>query len=119
MEGLDPDVVRARLGAASARPITLSFGAPEIFQGHGVLLPCVAGSTDFESLRQLVLGSDNIRHHTAHLTLAHPRNPKSPGNSMPALARITVAFDAIHCIQQADSAPWQVIDQFPLAGTVS
>jgi hypothetical protein len=35
-----PDV-QARIGHGQHGPITLHFGPPELFGGHGILLPCV------------------------------------------------------------------------------
>jgi hypothetical protein len=102
------------LQALTQRPaaITLTFGAPVTFDSHGVLLPCIDGSTEFHQLRAAVLGSTAIREQAAHLTLAHPRNPRAPGNTMPheiALATpLRITFTAVSLIEQVDGGPWVV-----------
>ncbi|QJR37276.1 2'-5' RNA ligase family protein [Gemmatimonas groenlandica] len=49
------DVWRDRLAAATVAPVTLTFGAPVSFSGHGVMLPCIAGQPAFHVLRAQVL----------------------------------------------------------------
>jgi 2'-5' RNA ligase len=120
LEGLDPAILRSRLAAPQARPIRLRFGRPEPFFEHGVLLPCIDGEREFEALRQWVLGSTTIRRQAPHITLAHPRNPKSPHNT-PANAallssELVIHFATAYRIQQAVAAPWQVLEQYKLAG---
>jgi hypothetical protein len=122
LKSLKPAVLRSRLAATEATPITLSFGHPEPFHEHGVLLPCVAGEADFEALRQWLLGSKKIRLHAPHITLAHPRNPKSPHNSLSNLAllpsNLVITFTIVHRIKQEGSAPWQVLEQYTLGGDI-
>jgi hypothetical protein len=44
-----------RLSDRQLKPITLHFGQPEAFSGHGILLSCAGGQRDFQS------GGRNIR----------------------------------------------------------
>jgi 2'-5' RNA ligase len=118
IQDLDPSVLRSRLAAPEATPVTLRFGPPEQFHGHGVMLPCVAGEPEFKSLRQWVLGSLAVRHQAPHITLAHPRNPKSARNALsdlPTLPNgIVITFNVVSRIQQDGIAPWQVLEQYTL-----
>ena len=92
--------------------ITLTFGAPVGFDSHGVLLPCIDGATEFHGLRAAILGSTAIRQHAAHITLAHPRNPRAPGNSTPSeislATPLRITFNTISLIEQVDGGPWVV-----------
>ena len=103
--------------------ITLTFGAPVGFDAHGVLLPCIDGSTEFHRLRAAVLASTAIRQHAAHITLAHPRNPRAPGNTTPgeiSLATpLRVTFGTISLIEQVDGGPWVVREVVALDGLSS
>lgn len=116
-----PDL-QARLGHARG-PITLRFGPPERFGGHGILMPCIGGTEEFQSLRDLVLAVRGARPHAPHLTLAHPRNPKLPGNDLrtaaPLRSGLSVTFDAVQLIEQVDDAPWVVRGTVPLGAHVS
>ena len=102
------------------KPLTLSFGKVEVFSGHGLLLNCIEGEEEFRSLRQYLLGSKNIRNQKPHITLAHPRNPKSTGNSLantstlPSVIKIT--FSTIYLIEQDGSQPWRVLQIYELFG---
>lgn len=93
-------------------PLTLQFGAPELFHGHGVLLPCVAGESEFHQLRVAILGSTQIRTHHAHITLAHPRNPRVVDDLLAACVGlttpVTATFSRIALIEQSGSEPWKV-----------
>lgn len=89
----DPDGYRVVLQQAELldhvsiedlKPITLHCGPPEIFSGHGILLPCIAGMHDFHALREQILGRITPRTQHPHITLAHPRNPQVPENSLAA-----------------------------------
>jgi hypothetical protein len=42
IDQLSASEIAARLRSSAVQPVTLCFGRPVIFQGHGVLLPCVA-----------------------------------------------------------------------------
>ncbi len=112
-----PDL-RARIGQAQRGPITLQFGPPERFGEHGILLPCIGGTAEFQSLREVVLAAPHVRPHAPHLTLAHPRNPRAPGNELENVAAVrdglSVTFDAVHLIEQVDAAAWVVRGAVPL-----
>lgn len=101
-----------RLGHGQHGPITLQFGAPERFGGHGILLPCIDGAAAFQSLRAVVLAARAVRIHEPHITLAHPRNPQAPGNDLDRAASLRegrrVTFGEVHLIEQIDGAPWVV-----------
>lgn len=119
LAGLPLAEMEARLGAAWARAIHLEFGPAKAFAEHGVLLPCVAGAEAFQKLRRWVLGSDPVREHAPHLTLAHPRNPRAPGNTAAAVRELTAArsveFATVFHIQQTGAAAWQVLQRYSLA----
>jgi hypothetical protein len=112
----------ARLGsiieASGAGPITLKFGRPEVFQGHGVLLPCIEGQEEFHDLRCRLLGSSTVRRHAPHITIAHPRNPRSPQNEPANLetlpSGLVIGFAEVWHIVQEGTMPWQVIARHPL-----
>jgi 2'-5' RNA ligase len=118
LEGIDPVLIGARLAASGARQVTLRFGHPEPFFEHGVILPCVEGEAEFEALRQLVLGSKNTRRQAPHITLAHPRNPKSPHNTPSNAALLppgmTIRFTIASRIEQENAGPWRVLEEFSL-----
>lgn len=109
----------ARLALAGRSPLTLQFGSPETFDGHGVLLPCVAGGEAFDRLRVALLGVE-ARPHRAHITLAHPRNLRAPGNTPSAWASLTfplsITFTTVCLIEQRGGEPWEVGKTHDLAG---
>ena len=117
---LGPTALQSRLAAAEATPITLCFGRPEPFHEHGVLLPCIAGEAEFQALRRWVLGREMVRYQAPHITLAHPRNPKSPNNNASNAgmlpSKLTITFASARLIQQEGSWPWQVLEQYVLFG---
>jgi hypothetical protein len=110
--------IEARLAAGPARRITLEFGSPEHFLDHGIRLKCVAGGTEYQALRELVLGSTEIARPRPHVTLAHPRNPRAPGNSLAACAdlprRWPTRFSWLHLIEQEGAQPWRRLAMFDL-----
>jgi 2'-5' RNA ligase len=111
--------VEVRLRKSEAQPITLGFGRPVTFQGHGVVLPCVAGEQAFHQLRAQVLGTSAIRRHAPHITLAHPRNPppshESVADALGLLENLSFTFDTIASIEQLGTArPWRVLQEFTL-----
>jgi hypothetical protein len=115
-----PDLaaIKKRLRHIPRQPIELAFGPPEVFSGHGIILKCIAGEPAFHALRQHLLGASNVREQWPHITLAHPRNPRSPGNSLEnALqlpSNIKLVLPAVELIEQFDGGPWQVLDRFEL-----
>jgi hypothetical protein len=112
--------LKGRLSQIQFQSITLHFGRPEIFAGHGILLNCIGEASNFRLLREHILGSTAIKEHRPHITLAHPRNPKSCGNSLinasilPKVIPIT--FRAVQLIEQHGVQPWRVLQQFDLLG---
>lgn len=108
----------ARLADGGARAITLQFGRAVAFDGHGILLPCIAGEQAFIALRRHVLGSRTIRRQAPHITLAHPRNPRSPGNSLLTATRlpdaVSITFTSVSLIQQTGGERWRVLQDFML-----
>lgn len=117
LEGLAPDDIAARL--RNAGPITLKFAAPEAFDGHGVWLPLAEGDEAFQALRRRALGREDVREARAHVTLAHPRNPRAEGNVRDVWAAwpggFEATFVAVQWIEQIDRAPWIVRHIFPLS----
>ena len=118
------DIDFADLGAivasSGAGAIRLKFGGPEVFQGHGVLLPCIEGEEEFHEVRCRLLGYRSVRRHAPHITLAHPRNPRSPQNSvanhLAVQAGLVITFAEVQHIRQEASMPWRVLARHALAG---
>jgi 2'-5' RNA ligase len=106
------------IAASGAGPITLKFAGPEVFQGHGVLLPCIDGDEEFHELRCRLLGSCKVRRHAPHITIAHPRNPRSaqnqPRNLSAIQTNLVIRFTEVSHILQEAAMPWQVIAKHPL-----
>ena len=111
--------IKARLAHIPLKPITLRFGKPEIFSGRGLLLNCIGGEDEFRLLREYLLASKNIRNQRPHITLAHPRNPKSDGNLLGNTSRlpemIEITFPTICLIEQQGNEPWRVLERYELA----
>jgi hypothetical protein len=116
--GLDFSGLSARLKNSAFRSFVMRFGAPEMFEGHGVLLPCVEGESEFHELRRIVLNASVVRHRLPHLTLAHPRNPRAAGNTVQNLHAISTGleatFSSVQFIQQVGSKPWQLLTEYSL-----
>ncbi|MBC3919006.1 2'-5' RNA ligase family protein [Undibacterium sp. CY18W] len=117
-EIVDFSSIRQRLQHLAFPPITLTFGAPEVFLGHGLILHCIEGEQAFLQLREYILASDNIKIQRPHLTLAHPRNPKASGNSLAAAASLSnplqISFTSIYLIEQEGTSPWRVLETYVL-----
>jgi 2'-5' RNA ligase len=117
---VNTDSLASRLIDAKAKHVTLRFGRPEIVHEHGILLPCIAGREAFHALREHVLGSRAIRHQAPHITLAHPRNPKSSKNSLANANRlpeaIAIRFAHIVLIEQTGATPWRVLQTYEIQG---
>jgi 2'-5' RNA ligase len=116
----DRAAIRARLRRAPFGPLTLRFGKPQAFLGHGLLLECIEGENRFRALREYLLASSHIRDQKPHITLAHPRNPRSsgnsPGNTSTLPEVIEVTLPSIHLIEQEGNGPWQVLETYELRG---
>ncbi len=115
---LSGDQLQERLRRAWVKPLTLRFGRPEAFASHGILLHCVDGEQEFHQLRELLLGTTMARLHRPHITLAHPRNPRAPGNSLANTSRLpvdlVVTFDTVSWIEQVGHQPWKLLEVFSL-----
>lgn len=118
LEDLAP--VRDRLRGAPFGPLTLRFGGPVAFAGHGLLLECVEGEGRFRALREYLLGPGRVREQKPHITLAHPRNPRSGGNSPGGTAAlpevIEVTFPSVYLIEQEGGRPWRLLEKYELRG---
>ena len=103
-----------------AKPVELTFGAPERFSIHGVLLPCIAGAEAFQELRRHMLGRTDARRHQAHITLAHPRNPRAAGNveeNIGSLGQgVAITFPTVALIRKEGGRPWSVLSRYELLG---
>ncbi len=119
---VNTDSFASRLADAQATRVTLHFGRPEVFHEHGILLPCIAGEEAFHSLRVHVLGSRAIRRQAPHITLAHPRNPKSAGNCLANAnllsTMISINFTSVALIEQTAATPWRVLRTYEIRGTM-
>lgn len=106
------------IAAARRGPITLGFGRAVAFDGHGVLLPCVAGEEELASFRARLLGASQPRRQIPHITLAHPRNPKAAGNDLAATrslpSKIEIEFGEACVIEQRPGDVWRALRRFPL-----
>ncbi|MEO7793705.1 MAG: 2'-5' RNA ligase family protein, partial [Thermoanaerobaculia bacterium] len=115
---LPEEEIEARLASGPARRLMLEFGSPEPFLGHGIRLKCVAGGTDYQRLRELVLGSKEIARPRPHITLAHPRNPPDAGNSLEIASKLPQRWQArfswLHLIEQEGVQPWRRLAMFDL-----
>jgi hypothetical protein len=118
LEGFPFEELEARLAAGPGRRVTLDFGRAESFSDHGLKLRCVAGGGEYQALRQIVLGSKEIARPRPHITLAHPRNPRAPGNSLEAALtlppRWQVRLSWIHLIEQEGVQPWRRLAMYEL-----
>lgn len=114
---LDLSALRERL--ASAAPLALKLGPARRFAAHGILLPVIEGAAGFRRLRVQALGATSMREPEAHLTVAHPRNPRAPGNQDDILsalpAPLTLVFREVALIEQRDARPWVVLETVRLA----
>lgn len=119
---IPPLVLRSRLARLPMTSLTLRFGRPQPFSGHGILLPCEVGAEQFVMLRQHLLGAADVRRLAPHITLAHPRNPKVPGNSIAVAEslpdRISISFCAIRWIEQFEGTPWNVLETYAIDAPV-
>ncbi len=111
----------SRVESSPAGPLNLIFGHAERFCGHGILLPCKYGAGDFNRLREWLLQDQGAREHGAHITLAHPRNPRSSGNTDSAPTAcpeaLAIQFAAVALIEQHGSSPWRVVQEASLGSS--
>lgn len=118
VEHLGVAVIGARLQAARPGPVTLRFGPPERFEGHGMLLACTAGQADFRRLREVLLGAGVERLERPHITLAHPRNPKAPGNVLTNASvlehGIAITFRMVSLVEQQEGGVWAERERWAL-----
>ena len=109
-----------RLAHAGFPPLTLVFGAPKPIADHGMLLCCIAGADAVHELRTVALDTTKIRAHDAHVTLAHPRNPRAAENVAATYAAlptpIAITFSEVALIEQRNAQPWVVCVTMPLDG---
>lgn len=121
MESISLDDLKTRLRAAPMSTLVLSFGRPQAFFSHGVLLPCETGAEQFAVLRECLLGSFGVSQHLPHITLAHPRNPKARGNCLASARQLPggllIAFSQVCVIEQHDNDAWRIIDSMPIGCT--
>ncbi|MFN0099661.1 MAG: 2'-5' RNA ligase family protein [Gemmatimonadaceae bacterium] len=119
---LGATAISTALALRTPAALTLVFGPAESFDGHGIRLPCIEGEEHFHQLRAQILAhafpEHTLRRPAAHLTLAHPRNPRATGNTLAEArrvpSRLPLAFPAVQLIEQVDAAPWTVVASFPL-----
>ncbi len=114
----EEDALFHRVRTWRDRSLGLTFGPPRRFLGHGVLLPCDGGADVFGELRRWILPARLLRDPEAHLTLAHPRNPRAPGNTDLAVSAcpraLRVEFPSVALIEQHGSGPWVTLRSEPL-----
>jgi 2'-5' RNA ligase len=110
---------RERVASLREAAPRLRFGPAEAFHEHGILLRCTEGADRFQALRVRMLGPTALPLEP-HITLAHPRNPRAPGNSL-ATARerlpagVELRFDSLNLIEQRDGGRWCVLARANLA----
>ncbi|MCU0617278.1 MAG: 2'-5' RNA ligase family protein [Gemmatimonadaceae bacterium] len=106
------ETVAHRVASWPHGPLAMSFGAAQRVEGHGVLLRCADGAVGFHALRQWLLQDADARELGAHITLAHPRNPRAAGNTDDALTAVphalALTFASVALIEQHGTAPWTV-----------
>lgn len=94
-------------------PLQLTFGPPVPSVDHGILMPCTSGIAAFQSLRCVMFPEMRAKQLNPHITLAHPRNPKAPGNSIentaPLNHGLTIVFRRMTLIRQTDQQPWDIV----------
>jgi 2'-5' RNA ligase superfamily protein len=120
LQGITPAMISARLSGQVM--ISLQFGRPEISDGHGLLLRCVSREEQFAQLRRQLLGID-ARPLGPHITLAHPRNPRSVGNSLGVVDLefpLEIRFARVTLIEQEiPGQAWTRVTEFALAEPVA
>lgn len=121
ISAIAPSALFSRAESWAAGPIHLAFGHAKRFDGHGVLMPSVRGSDEFTRLRKWLLQDNGAREQSAHITLAHPRNPRSTGNTDAALAAcpeaLELQFASVALIEQQASGPWRLVEEASLGSS--
>lgn len=122
LDDVSPAELGFRFSVDIVWPIGLSFGPPQMFHGHGVLLPAVGDQSAFQSLRRIALGKETVRAHAPHLTLAHPRNPKASGNTAASVrlapGGLHITFTDAVLIEQTNGGKWHVLERFAFSTEV-
>ena len=109
---ISPKMFTERLGQPIdwTSPLELTFGGPLPSVDHGILMHCTSELTEFQSLRCRLFRELLSKSMNAHITLAHPRNPKAAGNTpqnlRPLANGLTIKFRQLAMIQQTDGQPW-------------
>ena len=114
---LSPSLIGSRL--ETQPPILIEFDIVKQVGGHGLILRSTDSHDGFKRLRRRVLGPDSKRS-DAHITLAHPRNPRAKGNTLDAVdiaLPISVSFDkAVLIVQDTTDTPWRITYEFRFNG---
>lgn len=78
---------------------------------------CEGPGAGYPSLRAFVLGSPDGRAPSPHVTLAHPRHPRAPGNGADAACRLPshrlVRFDSPSLVGPAGYSAWRALWTLP------
>jgi 2'-5' RNA ligase len=123
IHGMCPSALLGGVTSWAGGPMRLTFDAPARFGGHGVLLPCVQGSGEFTRLRQWLLHEQHVREHVAHITLAHPRNSRVPGNTEAALtacpSALELHFASVALVEQLGTNAWELVQEAKLGSNPS
>lgn len=118
MQALLGSELERAIDAACFGPVTLVFGRAIPFDDHGILLPCISGEEALAAFRARFLDTPQPRREAPHITLAHPRNPKSMGNDLAVAlnlpAQIEITFPEVSLIEQRKGERWQVLRRFRL-----
>lgn len=114
----DWPAVQRRLSSLQAFSLTLRFGTPQALPDGCILLRPMRGAAQYQALRRSLLGP-TAPIHGAHLTLLHPRHATATQPDVAELATVladfVTTFSAIALIEQRDSAPWQLLREYPPA----
>lgn len=118
---ISPETFTARLDLPidQRSPLELTFAGPSPSVDHGILMHCASELTEFQALRCRLFPELNSKSMKAHITLAHPRNPKAAGNKpqnlRPLANGLTIKFRQLALIQQTDGQPWVTLKTVDLS----
>lgn len=108
--------IEDRLLVNPYRSVDLTFGKPEVFHGHGIIMECISDLGTFKALREFLLGPNCKNVQLPHLTLAHPRNSRAEGNSLENTDLIPTplhaVLDRIVLIEQEGDSQWRVLREY-------